>query len=160
MVVGHSLARSVLTNPEISSNVCHDSFCQLGSSVSLPWVHNIHNAINISQNVTKSLLTSSSSRGQKATHCHTVQKSTSSATRHRALLLHQDLMLVESITYSSRLSYFVQTSKAGFSAPYWYLSLHTLPVTQRHGCIWGCHNFKTPPTWTVVGILPPKWFEG
>jgi hypothetical protein len=24
--------------PEISSKVCHDSFCQLGNSVSLPWV--------------------------------------------------------------------------------------------------------------------------
>ena len=27
-----------LTYPEISSKVCHDSFCQSGSSVSLPWV--------------------------------------------------------------------------------------------------------------------------
>ena len=27
-----------LTYPEVSSKVCHDSFCQLGNSVSLPWV--------------------------------------------------------------------------------------------------------------------------
>jgi hypothetical protein len=32
------LIRSGLTCPEVSSNVCHDSFCQSGSSVSLPWV--------------------------------------------------------------------------------------------------------------------------
>jgi len=28
----------VSTYPEVSSKVCHDSFCQLGNSVSLPWV--------------------------------------------------------------------------------------------------------------------------
>jgi len=32
------LTRSGLTYPEISSKVYHDSFCQLGSSVSLHWV--------------------------------------------------------------------------------------------------------------------------
>ena len=32
------LTRSGLTYPEISSKVCHDSFCQLENSVSLPWV--------------------------------------------------------------------------------------------------------------------------
>jgi hypothetical protein len=34
----HLLTRSGLTCPEASSKVCHDSFCQSGSSVSLPWV--------------------------------------------------------------------------------------------------------------------------
>jgi len=38
MELGHLLTRSVLTYPEVSSKVCHDSFCQLGNSVSLPWV--------------------------------------------------------------------------------------------------------------------------
>ena len=37
MGLGHLLTRSGLTYPEISSKVCHDSFCQSGSSVSLPW---------------------------------------------------------------------------------------------------------------------------
>jgi hypothetical protein len=37
MELGHLLTRSGLTYPEVSSNVCHDSFCQLGNSVSLPW---------------------------------------------------------------------------------------------------------------------------
>ena len=32
------LTRSGLTYPEVSSKVYHDSFCQLGSSVSLHWV--------------------------------------------------------------------------------------------------------------------------
>jgi len=36
--LGHLLTRSGLTYPEVSSKVCHDSFCQLGSNVSLPWV--------------------------------------------------------------------------------------------------------------------------
>ena len=36
--MGHLLTRSGLTYPEVSSKVCHDSFCQLGNSVSLPWV--------------------------------------------------------------------------------------------------------------------------
>jgi hypothetical protein len=36
--LGHLLTRSGLTHPEVSSKVCHDSFCQLGNSVSLPWV--------------------------------------------------------------------------------------------------------------------------
>jgi len=38
MELGHWLTRSGLTYPEVSSKVCHDSFCQLGNSVSLPWV--------------------------------------------------------------------------------------------------------------------------
>jgi len=38
MELGHLLTRSGLTYPGDSSNVCHDSFCQLGNSVSLPWV--------------------------------------------------------------------------------------------------------------------------
>jgi len=37
MELGH-LTRSDLTNPEVSSKAFHDSFCQLGSIVSLPWV--------------------------------------------------------------------------------------------------------------------------
>jgi hypothetical protein len=31
MELGHLLARSGLTHPEVSSKVCHDSFCQLGN---------------------------------------------------------------------------------------------------------------------------------
>jgi len=38
MELGHLLTHSGLTYPEVSSKVCHDSFCQLGNSVSLPWV--------------------------------------------------------------------------------------------------------------------------
>ena len=38
MELGQLLARSGLTYPEVSSKVYHDSFCQMGSSVSLPWV--------------------------------------------------------------------------------------------------------------------------
>ena len=38
MELVHLLTRSDLTHPEVSSKVCHDSFCQSGSSVSLPWV--------------------------------------------------------------------------------------------------------------------------
>ena len=38
MDLGHLLTRSGLTYPEVPSKVYHDSFCQLGSSVSLPWV--------------------------------------------------------------------------------------------------------------------------
>ena len=38
MELGHLLTRSGLTCPVVSSKVCHDSFCQLGNSVSLPWV--------------------------------------------------------------------------------------------------------------------------
>jgi hypothetical protein len=34
MELGHLLACSGLTCPEVSSKVCHDSFCQSGSSVS------------------------------------------------------------------------------------------------------------------------------
>jgi len=40
MEYGHLLTRSGLTYPEVSSNVYHDSFCQLDSSISLPWVIN------------------------------------------------------------------------------------------------------------------------
>jgi hypothetical protein len=38
MDLGHLLTRSGLTHTEVSSKFCHDSFCQLGNSVSLPWV--------------------------------------------------------------------------------------------------------------------------
>ena len=38
MELGHLLTRSDLTYSEVSSKVYHDSFCQLDSSVSLPWV--------------------------------------------------------------------------------------------------------------------------
>ena len=38
MELGHLLTRSGLTYPEVSSNVYNESFCQSGSSVSLPWV--------------------------------------------------------------------------------------------------------------------------
>jgi len=38
MELGYFLTRSGLTYPEVFSRVCHDSFCQLGNSVSLPWV--------------------------------------------------------------------------------------------------------------------------
>ena len=38
MKLGHLLTRSGLTYPEVSSKVCHSSFCHLGNSVSLPWV--------------------------------------------------------------------------------------------------------------------------
>jgi hypothetical protein len=36
--LGHLLTRSGLTYPEVSSKFYHDSFCQLGNSISLPWV--------------------------------------------------------------------------------------------------------------------------
>jgi len=38
MELGQLLTRSGLTYPEVSSKVCHNSFCQLGNSVSLPWI--------------------------------------------------------------------------------------------------------------------------
>jgi hypothetical protein len=38
MELGHLLTRSGLTYLEVSSEVCLDSFCQLGNSVSLSWV--------------------------------------------------------------------------------------------------------------------------
>ena len=38
MQLGHLMTRSGLTYPEDSSKVCHNSFCQLENSVSLPWV--------------------------------------------------------------------------------------------------------------------------
>ena len=38
MQLGHLLTRSGLTYPEVSSKAYHDSFCQLGSSIPLPWV--------------------------------------------------------------------------------------------------------------------------
>jgi hypothetical protein len=38
MDLGHLLAHSSLTCLEVSSKVCLGSFCQSGSSVSLPWV--------------------------------------------------------------------------------------------------------------------------
>jgi hypothetical protein len=43
MELGHLLTRSGLTYMEASSKVCHDSFCHLENSVSLPWV-NYHEA--------------------------------------------------------------------------------------------------------------------
>jgi len=41
MELGHLLTRSVLTYPEISSKVYHDSFCQLGSSIALSFKENL-----------------------------------------------------------------------------------------------------------------------
>ena len=38
MELGHLLTRSDPTYPEVSTKVCHNSFCQLQNSVSLPWV--------------------------------------------------------------------------------------------------------------------------
>ena len=38
MELGHLLTLSGLTYPEVSSKVFHNSSCQLGSSISLPWV--------------------------------------------------------------------------------------------------------------------------
>jgi len=38
MELGHLLTRSGLTYPEASSKFYHDSCCQLGSIISLPWV--------------------------------------------------------------------------------------------------------------------------
>ena len=38
MDLGHLFSRSGLTYPEVPSKVCQNSFCQLGNSVSLPWV--------------------------------------------------------------------------------------------------------------------------
>jgi len=38
MELGHLLTRSGLTYPEVSSKVYQDSSCQLGRSISLPWV--------------------------------------------------------------------------------------------------------------------------
>ena len=38
MELGHLLTHSGLTYPEMSSKVYHDSFCLLGSSISLHWV--------------------------------------------------------------------------------------------------------------------------
>jgi hypothetical protein len=38
MQLGHVLTRSGLTCPKASSKVCHDSFCQSHSTVSLSWV--------------------------------------------------------------------------------------------------------------------------
>jgi len=38
MELGHLLTRSGLTYLEVSSEVCHNSFCQMGNSVSLSWV--------------------------------------------------------------------------------------------------------------------------
>ena len=44
MEMGHLLTRSGLMYPQVSSKVCHDSFCQLGNSVSLPWVCKYRNS--------------------------------------------------------------------------------------------------------------------
>ena len=61
MELGHLLTRSGLTYPEVSSKVCHDSFRQLGNSVSLPWViyyeafylHVVPNCFLYSSNLSK-----------------------------------------------------------------------------------------------------------
>jgi len=45
MELGHLLTRSGVTYPEASSEVCHNSFCQFGSSVSLHWVQRLKVAI-------------------------------------------------------------------------------------------------------------------
>ena len=37
MELGHFLTSPGITDPEVSSKFCHNSFCQLGNSVSLPW---------------------------------------------------------------------------------------------------------------------------
>jgi len=47
MELGHLLTRSGLTNPEFFSKVYYDSFCPLGSSVSLPWVNIPIQRINV-----------------------------------------------------------------------------------------------------------------
>jgi hypothetical protein len=39
MGLGDLLTRSRLTYPEVSSKVCHDSFCQLENSVSNTYIH-------------------------------------------------------------------------------------------------------------------------
>jgi len=41
IALDHLLTRSGLTHPEVSSNVCHDSICQLENSVSLSWVFSV-----------------------------------------------------------------------------------------------------------------------
>ena len=38
MEFSHLLTRSGVTYPEVSSKLYHDYFCQLGSSISLPWI--------------------------------------------------------------------------------------------------------------------------
>ena len=38
MELGHLLTHPSLTYPQVSSKVYHDSFCQLGCSISFPWV--------------------------------------------------------------------------------------------------------------------------
>ena len=38
MELGHLFTRSGFTYPEVSSKVYHDSLCQQGSSISLPWL--------------------------------------------------------------------------------------------------------------------------
>jgi len=38
MEMSHLLTRSGLTHPEVSSKIYHDSFCQLGSIISLSWL--------------------------------------------------------------------------------------------------------------------------
>ena len=53
MELGHLLTRSGLTYLEVSSEVCHDSFCQFGNSVSLPCV-DIEREWKTLQNILKS----------------------------------------------------------------------------------------------------------
>ena len=47
MELGHLLTRSGLTYPEVSSKVYHDSFCQLGSSISLDIDNKLNNFFKI-----------------------------------------------------------------------------------------------------------------
>jgi len=68
MDFGHFLTRSGLTFLEVSSKVCHESFCQSESSVSLPWVidyeaFNLHVVctFHIKSNVSPSSVLQSSS---------------------------------------------------------------------------------------------------
>jgi len=61
MELGHLSSRSGLTYPEFSSKVCHDSFCQLGKGVSLPWVYRYiysiicHRDVSLKENSTNEL---------------------------------------------------------------------------------------------------------
>ena len=83
MELGHLLTRSGLTYPEVSSKVYHDSFCQLDSSVSLPWVIyfeafylNIVSSFLVSSDVCCLelilVLSSSSSSSSSSYICHAV----------------------------------------------------------------------------------------
>jgi hypothetical protein len=49
MELGHLMTRSGLTYPEVSSKVCHVSFCQLENSVSSPWVIYYEASISVNE---------------------------------------------------------------------------------------------------------------